>query len=329
MKVQTPDKIIQDICFAMGMIPCESNSVGCGVCLEGDGIKTEGFFWYLVHEDYFAITKCDFVFCSEFPVTMPDSSLYISLRLDYTNHLPPGKILSFMEEKGNGTNAVMRAGTRVAYTEVLYVPSFYKKHLDTAFTAMRADPVTILKNMGGEHNWPQEMRKVLVDVHESKLTGMSAELYFVAKAYELMAVLIAMGNDRFPKKNIDYEQILYALQYIDRNYTGKIKQVDLVYLSNMSSTKLKSVFRQFTGCTITEYIMEKKTDHAAHLLSDSDLSVEQIAKALGFGTATGFATSFKKQIGVSPSEYRKQIKFYCMKNPSEIENLSFENGNSS
>ena len=126
--------------------------------------------------------------------------MYISLRLDYAKHLPPGKILAFMEEKGDAANTIMRAGSHVAYTEVLYMPSFYMRHLRTAFTSSDASPVEILKNMGGEHNWSSEMMDLLSDIQKCRRTGMEGELYYVGKAYELMAALIAMGTSRLPKK---------------------------------------------------------------------------------------------------------------------------------
>ena len=93
----------------------------------------------------------------------------------------------------------------------------------------------------------------------------------------------------------------------------------------MSATKLKNLFRQFTGCTVTEYILSKKADYASHLLANSDLSIKELAKKVGFDTVAGFSTSFKKQTGIPPSEYRKQIEFNCLKNPSEVTNLTFGN----
>ena len=53
------------------------------------------------------------------------------------------------------------------------------------------------------------------------------------------------------------------------------------------------------------------------------MSIEQIAEAMGFVTATGFATSFKKQMGIPPTEYRKRIAFHCVIDPSQKEDLSF------
>jgi len=308
---------------AMGMKAANESPFGCGTYCEGDGSVTDGYFWYLVHDDYFVITKCDFTFAADTLLHMPQDSLYISLRLDYAGHLLPGKILAFMEERGLPTQTVMEEDRRVAYTEVLYTPAFYRRHLDTAFISIGINPVEILKNMGGEHNWSSEMMDVLTDIHECEREGREAELYYVAKAYELMADLVAMGTSRLPKKGVDYEHILRVISFIDQNYTRALRQADLVRLSSMSSTKLKNLFHQFTGSTITDYIAEKKADRAAHLLADSDLPVEGIAKEVGFDTATGFTTAFKKRMGISPSDYRRQMQASCMTNPSEMENLKF------
>lgn len=320
--------IINSMCNDMGMIKNNDNNLfGCGSFFQGNGRTTQGYFWFLPHGDNFIITKCDFYFLKDTKLTMPNDSLYISLRLEYAKHLPPGKIMAYLEENGTPIHTLMPKGSRVAYTEVLYSPSFYKMQLKNLFTAQNASPLEILKNMGGEHNWSAEIMNVLKKIYACSLSGMAAELYYIAGAYALMSAVIEMGNGRLPKKSTDYKSIVRVIQYIDDNFSQTIKLAKLSRLANMSATKLKKLFRQFTGCTITEYILSKKTDYASHLLADSDLSIEELAKKVGFDTVAGFSTSFKKQTGIPPSEYRKQIGFNCLKNPSEIKNLTFENNN--
>ena len=311
------------MCGAMGMVPLVMQPDLFGIRMTGDGKITQGAFWFYVHENYFVISNCDFVFLQNCKLKMPGDSLYISLRLDTANHLPPGKIISFMEEKGDSVSAEMKAGTRVAYTEVLYAPEFYKKHLNCCFPGLKDNPTQILKKMGGEHNWPSNMMNSLMSIRDCRLPGAAAELFLVAKAYELMSALINMGDARSPRNAADYGRILAVLQYIDSNLGGNVNQPELVRLSSMSATKLKLLFKQFTGRTITEYLLEKKADKAAHLLADTSLSVEEIAARVGFDTPTGFSTSFKKQTGIAPAEYRKRMAFHCTKNPSQIKHLSF------
>ncbi len=316
--------IINSMCNDMGMIKNNDNNLfGCGSFFQGNGRTTQGYFWFLPHGDNFIITKCDFYFLKDTKLTMPNDSLYISLRLEYAKHLPPGKIMAYLEENGTPIHTLMPKGSRVAYTEVLYSPSFYKMQLKNLFTAQNASPLEILKNMGGEHNWSAEIMNVLKKIYACSLSGMPAELYYIAGAYALMSAVIEMGNGRLPKKSTDYKSIVRVIQYIDDNFSQTIKLAELSRLANMSATKLKKLFRQFTGCTITEYILSKKTDYASHLLADSDLSIEELAKKVGFDTVAGFSTSFKKQTGIPPSEYRKQIGFNCLKNPSEIKDLTF------
>ena len=318
--------IINSMCNDMGMVKNnEKNPFGCGSFFQGDDHITQGYFWFLPHGKHFVITKCDFYFLKDTELTMPNDSLYISLRLEYAKHLPPGKIVAYLEENGAPINTLMRKGSRVAYTEVLYSPSFYKMHLETLFTAQKASPLEILKNMGGEHNWSAEIMDVLKKIYACSLNGMAAELYYIAGAYALMSAVLEMGNGRLPKKSTDYESIVHVIQYIDDNFSHTIKLAELSRLANMSATKLKNLFRQFTGCTVTEYILSKKADYASHLLADSDLSIEELAKKVGFDTVAGFSTSFKKQTGIPPSEYRRQIEFNCLKNPSEVANLTFGN----
>ncbi|MGP1349129.1 MAG: helix-turn-helix domain-containing protein [Stomatobaculum sp.] len=307
-----------DMCSAMGMEEHnENNPFDCGTFFQGDGSTTKGYFWCLSHDRHFTVTKCDFYFYRDTELTMPCNSRYISVRLEYAKHLPPGKVTAYLEETGNAVSRLMPAGSRVAYTEVLYEPAFYKRHLGTMFTAQNGNPLEILKHMGGEHNWSGEIMNVLTKIDLCGLKGMAAELYYVAGAYALMSALIEMGNGRLPRKNEDYENILRAIQYIDEHYTSKIRQEDLVRLARMSSTKLKNLYRQFTGRTITEYILDKKADRASHLLADTGLTIEEIARQVGFDTVAGFSTSFKKRIGLSPSEYRKRIEFNCFINPSD------------
>jgi hypothetical protein len=184
------------MCSAMGMVPEENQTNPFGCHMNGNGMVTRGYFWLYVHENYFAISNCNFMFLENCKLNMPVQSLYISLRLDTANHLPPGKIISFMEEKGDAVSTKMRAGTRVAYTEVLYAPEFYKKHLSRCFPSLKDSPTQILKNMGGEHNWPSNMMNILTDIRECSLPGAATELFLVAKAYELMSALVHMGDMR-------------------------------------------------------------------------------------------------------------------------------------
>ncbi len=62
----------------------------------------------------------------------------------------------------------------------------------------------------------------------------------------------------------------------------------------MGTTKLKTSFKQLQGCTITEYIQQRRMSQAEHLLIDTDFTIGQIAEMIGYSTSSRFAELFRK-----------------------------------
>jgi len=67
-------------------------------------------------------------------------------------------------------------------------------------------------------------------------------------------------------------------------------------------------FKTYTGTGIRERIVALRLELAQRLLRVSDVSVSQIAYAVGYRTAGGFSTTFKRHVGCTPSELRKDDK---------------------
>lgn len=72
----------------------------------------------------------------------------------------------------------------------------------------------------------------------------------------------------------------------------------------LSRPYLSSKFRQETGQTLTDYILNEKTEEAKRLLRWSDKSASAIASYLGFSSHGHFIKVFKKYTGLTPQEYR-------------------------
>ena len=79
----------------------------------------------------------------------------------------------------------------------------------------------------------------------------------------------------------------------------------LAKIACMGTTKLKASFKQLQGCTITEYIQERRMSQAEHLLINTDFTMGQIAEMIGYSTSSRFAELFKKSTGLLPMDYRK------------------------
>lgn len=74
----------------------------------------------------------------------------------------------------------------------------------------------------------------------------------------------------------------------------------------LSRPYLSSRFREETGQTLTDFILNEKTEEAKRLLRYSDKSASAIAAYLGFSSHSHFCRVFRKYAGVTPNEYREK-----------------------
>ncbi len=68
------------------------------------------------------------------------------------------------------------------------------------------------------------------------------------------------------------------------------------------------IFRQQFGCTPQRYLLQRRIDHARHLLQESDLAVRQIAQSLGYRDVYFFSRQFKALVGQPPAAFRRAAR---------------------
>src|SRR5258708_4543088 len=77
---------------------------------------------------------------------------------------------------------------------------------------------------------------------------------------------------------------------------------------NLSSTRLRQLFKAEVGRSPTHYLRDLRMQNAEHLLTETFLSVKEIAFVTGYKHVSSFAHAFKRRHGLTPSEYRAQTK---------------------
>ena len=133
--------------------------------------------------------------------------------------------------------------------------------------------------------------------------------YFKLKAQELLLEL-----HRLPKQSGNmltqyqagqihtirqiHEQLM---QHLDQRIT--IETLSRQYL--MNPTTLKEVFKTVYGTSIAAHMKEHRMEKAAQLLRNTESSIAQIAKAVGYESQSKFTAAFKDTFGMMPSLYRK------------------------
>lgn len=116
-----------------------------------------------------------------------------------------------------------------------------------------------------------------------------------------------LNFDTAPSEKIN-SACLKLKKFIDTNYASKISIDDLANLCHLNKYYLIHSFNKYFGCSPINYLCLKRIEISKELLTNSDLSISEIAKSSGFSSQSYFAQSFLKLTGLSPREYRNSLK---------------------
>lgn len=98
--------------------------------------------------------------------------------------------------------------------------------------------------------------------------------------------------------------VLKMQEHIHNNYQLPITTSDVASAVFLSSSYANQCFSAEAGCTIFDYITQCRIDHAKQLLAGTDTKVTSIAELVGYNSKTSFYLAFRRNVGVSPTEYR-------------------------
>jgi two-component system response regulator YesN len=93
-------------------------------------------------------------------------------------------------------------------------------------------------------------------------------------------------------------------KYIQENFHKNITIKELANNVSLSPSYFLKMFKKNANTTPTEYIISIRLSNAKQLLTESNLTVAQIAELCGFNDASYFSYYFRRRFGMKPSEYR-------------------------
>ena len=188
---------------------------------------------------------------------------------------------------------------------------------DNIFEKRVSDPVRNAKNYGIIMNTLLRKAAEQGGVHPIYLDKMSSE--FASKIEQLSSISesptlmkdMFRAYCRLVRKHSmkNYSPVVQkTILIIDTDLSADLSLHSLAEHQGISLGYLSTVFKKETGKTVSEYIREKRINHAIYLLSTTHLQVQTVALHCGIMDVQYFSKIFKKQTGKTPKEFRESIR---------------------
>lgn len=117
-------------------------------------------------------------------------------------------------------------------------------------------------------------------------------------------ILSSLSDYYLPDSFGIYNIIAPGIIAIDKDGGENLYIKEIADLCNISENYFRKLFKEYSGMSPTEYILQKKIHHAKTLLKYDNISAAEIAERLGFGDPSYFTKKFKKYTKMTPTEYR-------------------------
>lgn len=102
------------------------------------------------------------------------------------------------------------------------------------------------------------------------------------------------------------ENVRSALEYMMAHYSEPISVDQLASFTHLSTSYFMSCFKKAVGLSSMEYLSHLRINAACDLLLSSKKMISEIAFNCGYGNLSNFNRQFKKTMGCSPNEYRRE-----------------------
>ena len=137
-------------------------------------------------------------------------------------------------------------------------------------------------------------------------------LKFMYVLYELSvsddARVLASSSFSHEERSAESTRVQKVKQYINDHYAEPIKLADMADLVGMSPVAFSRFFRQRTGRTLSDYIIDIRLGYAARMLVDSAKNISEICYECGFNNLSNFNRTFKAKRKYTPRDFRAMFK---------------------
>lgn len=322
----------------LGLVRHSQTYKPAGITLGCSPEVGKGFFWtYCSASSPFALTVMDITveglgsWCYRYPGYCAINALYDTPAFDawracYAAHMEIDPLslqtsaartrgntirLIGYQEGGGSFRCPLPQGTRVRGMGITFTPEY----LDKAPTYFHIERELIEQACFSGSRVPFGPASTLAmeQLFAASPSSLTAPSYYESKVQELISLaveeyLARKGERANGSLDPDAAGADRAVELIHEHYAEPLQLSDLERAAAMGRTKLSQTFRLRYGISPMGYLRQVRLEHACLLLADADISIEHVAQAVGYHDPDAFSSRFKKDTGLSPTEYRQTLR---------------------
>ncbi len=186
---------------------------------------------------------------------------------------------------------LLKASLAVAFSDVEQLPDVFRKASVTVFEfsdTVRENIDDILKH--------SESRDIFIPY---LISGRILEILYAV--YRSLNITLPVLSDQTTDP-----RLAVAKQYIKNNEHRMIGCKDVARECCLSPKQINRIFKNHTGRSLMEYLIDTRIKRAKKLLLQSEYSIKEIGYMLGFENESSFSSFFKRHCGTPPGRFRKQ-----------------------
>ena len=167
------------------------------------------------------------------------------------------------------------------------------------------EPVSSLRHQ--LTHWAEDLTLDSAARRRVMLLEIEAWFHRVALSLGGLATHQGMGRHSASPKG-PMQKVEEMARYISEHYTDPLTVTDVAKAANLHPNYAVRLFRDSTGSTLVDFITKQRIAHAQLYLATTESNVLDIALEAGFGSASRFYAVFKRELGISPTEYKAMIR---------------------
>jgi AraC family transcriptional regulator len=102
-------------------------------------------------------------------------------------------------------------------------------------------------------------------------------------------------------------RLRHAMEYINANLTEDVRLESIAAELELSASHFAHEFRNSTGQTPYQYLLDRRIDRAKNLLKHTKSPVQYISGLAGFNSPVNFVRAFRQRVGLTPEAWRRNL----------------------